>query len=234
MGKKEKTNKGKKNTGQSNSMPSTQQYLEISEIRDNTVIMKDGSLRAVLLVSSINFALKSDEEQDAVVHGFMVFLNSLDFPIQILVQSRELDIDEYLADLEEREANQTNELLRIQTAEYRRYVKDLISLGDIMSKRFYVIVPFTPGQDAKKGFFDKMVDIFTPAATVRRNDKKFQEYKFALSRQVDQVMNGLLSLGVTPTPLDTQSLIELYYNTYNPAVSKNQKLANLEELRVET
>ncbi len=233
MGKKDKENKKNKSSRAPKVNTSTQEYLEIAEIRDDTVIMRNGSLRAVLLVSSINFALKSAEEQDAVVHGFMIFLNSLDFPIQISIQSRELNIDNYLEELKIREENQENELLRMQTAEYRRYVKDLVSLGEIMSKRFYVIIPFEPGQSSKKGFLTKIKEIFTPAATIRHNEKKFQEYRFALSRQVDQVMSGLLSFGVASTPLDTQGLIELYYKTYNPVVSKNQKLPNVGELRVE-
>ena len=113
---------------------STQQYLDIAEFREDTVIMRDGTLRAVLLVASINFALKSEDEQNAIIAAYVGFLNNLDFPLQIVIQSRELNIDNYLSFLKQKEKEQTNELLKIQTAEYLQYVGELISLGKIMNK----------------------------------------------------------------------------------------------------
>lgn len=212
---------------------STQHFLDIAEIKDNTIIMKDGSLRSAVLVSSVNFALKSEEEQNAVVQGYMLFLNSLDFPLQVITQSRELNVDKYLETLKEKEKAHTNELLRIQMAGYRQYVEELVSLGEIMSKRFYVIVPYEGAQDKKKSFMSRLGSIFSPAQTIRVSKKKFQENKLGLDRHVDHVRSGLLSFGVTSVVLDTQSLIELFYNTYNPAISKNQKLADMEDLQVE-
>lgn len=212
----------------------TQDYLNIAEIRDDTVILKNGTLRAALLVSSINFALKSDEEQEAVVQGYVTFLNSLDFPIQIVVQSRELNIDAYLEDLKKKEQEHNNELLRMQTAEYRRYIEDLVSLGEIMSKRFYLIVSYEPAQDQQKGFMARLAELFTPAQVIKLNEKRFQQYKLALDRRVDQVMGSLLSFGIRSAQLDTQSVIELFYNTYNPVVSTNQKLVDIDKLQVET
>lgn len=212
---------------------STQEYLDIAEIRDDTVVLKNGNMRALLLVSSINFALKSEEEQEAVIQGYITFLNSLDFPIQIVVQSRQLNIDNYIEELKKLENEQQNELLRMQTAEYRRYIEELVSLGEIMSKRFYLIVPYEPSQDKKKGFLYRLTEIFTPASVIKLNEEKFREYKIGLDRRVDQVMSGLLSFGITSAQLDTQSLIELYYNTYNPATSKNQKLQEVEKLQVD-
>jgi hypothetical protein len=213
---------------------STQEYIDIAEIRDDTVVLKNGTMRAVLLVSSINFALKSEEEQEAVIQGYITFLNSLDFPIQIVVQSRQLNIDKYLEELKKIENEQKNELLRMQTAEYRRYIEELVSLGEIMSKRFYLVVPYESTQDKKKGFLYRLTEIFTPATVIKLNEDKFREYKISLDRRVDQVMSGLLSFGITSAQLDTQSLIELYYNTYNPATSKNQKLQEVEKLQVNT
>ncbi len=212
---------------------STQQFLDVAEIRDNTVIMKDGSLRAVVLASSVNFALKSEEEQNAVVQGYMLFLNSLEFPLQVITQSRELNIDNYLETLKEKEKEHTNSLLRIQMAGYRQYIEELVSLGEIMSKRFYVVVPYEGGQDKKKGFISRLGSIFTPAQTIRISRKRFMDHRLGLDRHIDHVRSGLLSFGVTSVVLDTQSLIELFYNTYNPATSKNQKLADIEDLQVE-
>ena len=212
---------------------STQDYLNIAEIRDDTVVLKAGVMRAVLLVSSINFALKSDEEQEAVIQGYITFLNSIDFPIQISVQSRQLNIDGYLEELKKRESQQTNELLRMQTAEYRRYVEELVSLGEIMSKRFYLVVPYEPAQDKKKGLLHRLGELFAPAQVIKLNEEKFRSYKLSLDKRVDQVMSGLLSFGISSAQLDTQSLIELYYNTYNPATAKNQKLPDVDKLQVD-
>ena len=132
---------------------STQQYLDIAEIKDNTVIMRDGTLRAVLAVSSINFALKSEDEQNAVISSYVGFLNNINSMIQIVIQSRELNIANYLEYLHQREKEQTNKLLKIQTTEYIEYIKELISIGKIMNKRFYVVIPYSPISDQRKGFF---------------------------------------------------------------------------------
>ena len=120
---------------------STHQLIEAKEIKDGIVIFKNGGLRAVLMVSSINFALKSNEEQEAIIDRFQGFINSVDFPIQILVQSRKLDISEYLKFLNERIEVQTNELLKIQTSEYLSFIQELVKLTNVMSKFFYVIIP---------------------------------------------------------------------------------------------
>lgn len=132
---------------------STQQYLDIAEFREDTIIMRDGTLRAVVLVASINFALKSEDEQNAIISAYVGFLNNIDFPLQIVIQSRELNIDNYLLFLRQKEKEQTNELLKMQTTEYLQYVTELISLGKIMNKKFYVVVSYNPSSDKQKGFF---------------------------------------------------------------------------------
>src|SRR3989339_2036177 len=142
---------------------STQEYLDIAEIKEDTVIMRDGTLRSVILVSSINFALKSEDEQNAIIAAYVGFLNNIDFPLQIVIQSRELNIDNYLNFLRQKEKEQTNELLKLQTAEYLQYVNELISLGKIMNKRFYMVVPYNPLSDKQKGFFSKLLDSLRPA-----------------------------------------------------------------------
>ena len=125
-----------------------QKYLDIAEIRDDLVILKDGTLRSVLLVSSINFALKSVDEQNAIVQAYMQFLNGLEFPIQVVIQSRRMNIDTYVRTLDENEKNQTNDLLKRQIHDYREFVKQLVKMGDIMQKRFYVVVPYSSGDKA--------------------------------------------------------------------------------------
>ena len=212
---------------------STQQYLDITEIKENTIVMKDGTLRAVLLVSSINFALKSEDEQNAVIDSYVRFLNNLTFTLQIVIQSRELDIDNYLQYLKEKEKEQTNKLLKVQTADYVEYIKELTSLGKIMNKRFYIIVPYNPLSDVRKGFFSMIGESLKPATIIKLKERTFLQYQEMLERRIDSVIGGLESMGVAVARLDTQSLIELYYKTYNPETAKNQDLVDLGKLRVE-
>jgi type IV secretory pathway VirB4 component len=210
---------------------STQEYLDIAEIKDNTVVMKDGTLRAVLLVSSINFALKSEDEQNAVISSYVRFLNNLSFTLQIVVQSRELDIDNYLNYLKEKEKAQTNKLLKLQTADYIEYIKELTSLGRIMSKRFLVVVPYDPLTDKRKGFFSLIKEALRPATVIKLKEKTFNRYQEMLDRRLDSAIGGLESMGVAVARLDTQSLIELYYKTYNPETAKNQQLVELDKMK---
>lgn len=212
---------------------STQRYLDIHEIRDDVVVMKDGTLRAVLLVSSINFDLKSEDEQIAIIQSYTQFLNALDFPLQIVIQSRKFDIDEYLERLKTIEKKQTNDLLRLQTAEYRQYISELVELADLMSKRFYVVVPYSPQQKKRRGFLRKMKDLVSPTGVLRLKQEQFQAYKSELFKRVDFVIEGLGSVGGLKTVvLDTQGLIELYYATYNPQTSGQQPLAQTKELNI--
>ena len=222
-----------KTSGKNKISVSTQQYLNIAEIKDNTVVMKDGTLRAVLLVSSINFALKSEDEQNAVIDSYARFLNNISFTLQIVIQSRELDIENYLEYLKGKEKEQTNKLLKAQTADYIEYINELISLGKIMNKRFYVIVPYDPLTDKHKSFFNQIKEAFRPATIIKLKEKTFRNYQEMLDRRVDSIVGGLESMGVAVARLDTQSLIELYYKTYNPETSKNQELVELDKIRVE-
>jgi len=194
--------------------------------------MRDGTLRAVILISSINFALKSEEEQNAIISAYVSFLNNIDFPLQIVIQSRELNIDAYLNDLRQRAKEQTNELLKMQTNEYVQYINELISMSKIMNKRFYITVPYNPLSDKQKNFFSRFLDVFKPATLIRMKDEKFQRRKTELIRRVENIMGGLNSIGLNSIQLDTQSLIELYYNTYNPSTSAQQKLVDVDQLRL--
>jgi len=211
---------------------STQQYMDIAEIRDDTVIMRDGTLRAIILASSINFALKSEDEQTAIISAYISFLNNIDFPLQIVIQSRELNIDNYVNNLKQREKEQTNELLKIQTTEYIQYINELISLGKIMNKRFYVTIPYNPLSDKQKGFLAKLFDSFKPSKLIKMKESRFLQRRVELTRRIDNVINGLASVGINSIPLDTQSLIELFYNTYNPETSDKEKLVGVGQLRL--
>lgn len=213
---------------------SAQRYLNIQEIRDDCIVLRDGSLRAALLVSSINFALKAEEEQEAVIAAYVQFLNSLNFPLQIVIQSRELNIDDYLERLKSIEKEQTNDLLRMQTQEYRQYITELVQLSEIMSKKFYVIVPYSPGKGGTKKFLVRLQDVISPTSIIHLKQKKFEEYRGELFKRVDYIASGLASVGLKSAVLDTQSLIELFYNTYNPEVSKQEELVDVGKLNIET
>jgi len=217
---------------QKKSVVSSQEYLDIAEIKEDTVIMRNNTLRAVLLVSSVNFALKSEDEQDAIISSYVSFLNNIDFPLQIVIQSRELDINNYLEQLKQKEKEQVNELLKIQTAEYIEYIGELVSMAKIMNKRFYVIIPYNPASDKRKNFFSSLWEVLRPVTLIKMRQERFLKYKAELDRRVDNVINNLSSVGLNAVQLDTQSLIELCYNTYNPRTSKNQKLVNVKDLRV--
>lgn len=213
---------------------STQRFLDILEIKDDVVVLKDGSVRAVLLVSSINFDLKSEEEQNAVISSYVQFLNSIEFPLQIVMQSRKLNIDKYLMKLKDLEKQQTNELLKNQTVEYRQYIQELVQIADIMTKRFYAVIPYSGSTMGTKKFFSRVVDAFSPTNVIHLKQKKFEDYRSELFKRVEFVMDGLGSAGLKSAVLDTQSLIELYYNTYNPETSSQEHLVEIGKIQIES
>jgi len=212
----------------------TQKYLDFQEIREDVVVLKDGSLRAVILCSSINFALKSEEEQNALIYGYMEFLNSLDHSMQIVIQSRKLDVEDYLRRLREAQKKQTNELLKIQIGGYLDYVRELIEIGEIMTKKFFIIVPYNPLGDKTKNFWTRLVETFRSVQSISLNKQRLQKYKIELGLRVDNIQGRLKSLGLESVMLDTQGLIELYYNSYNPITSESQKLKDVSLLNIET
>lgn len=216
----------------------SQRYLDIAEIRENIVIMKDGTLRAVLLVSSVNFSLKSVDEQQAIVQAYMQFLNSINFPIQIVIQSRRMNIDGYMSQLLENEKKQENDLLKRQIRDYRDFVKQMVTLGEIMQKRFYVVIPLDPlkdtTKDIRKGFFARVSEIMSPTIAGKLTEERFQKMKFDLSLRVNQVSSGLASMSLNAVALDTQSLIELYYTIYNPELYESQRMTDVSKLQLET
>ena len=219
--------------GKKRNVVTTQNHLLISEIKQDTVILKDGTLRAVMMVSSINFALKNDDEQTAIISAYVSFLNSLSHPLQVVVQSRQLQIKPYIDRLIEQEKNQTNELLKIQTADYRSFVSELVKLGEIMNKQFYVVVPYDPLSNKSKSFWSRTKEVLNPTRAINLKGERFTSRKSELDSRVRLVEAGLTSIGLTVVKLNTQSLIELYYSTYNTDIALTQELAPIEELRVE-
>lgn len=223
-----------KNKLAKNITASTQKYLDIAEIRNDVVILKDGSIRKVLMSSSINFALKSEDEQDAIVSGYLSFLNSVDFPFQIVIQSRKLNMDKYLEELKGRESEQTNDLLRTQIIEYQKFIEQLITIGNIVGKKFYIVVPYSPNDELKKGFMSQIGSIFNPAKTILLSDKTFNQYKEKLETRVNKVVGALASIGVTAIPLETRALIELYYYSYNIELSQFEKLPSEDKMTIDS
>ena len=199
--------------------PTTQDFIPIKEIRDGIVVLKDGSLRAILLASAINIALKSVDEQQAVVMQFQGFLNSLEFPIQISIQSRRYDIKPYLLTLERRIEQQKEELLRLQTREYIEFIKWFTDSVNVMSKKFYVVIQYS-GSTIKKqststidSFFGKKKD---KKNTFRGLTEKFEEQRSQLEQRIAMVKGGLSQFGVRSEQLNTEQAIEVFYNMFNP------------------
>jgi type IV secretory pathway VirB4 component len=194
----------------------TQDFVPIQEVRDGIITLKDGSLRTILLASSVNFSLKSEDERKAIIFQFQDFLNALDFPIQIHIESRRLDIRPYIALLEERYKEQTNDLMKIQTQEYIEFIKKFTENTSIMTKSFFVVVPYIPAiiQGTPIGsslFGNKNTDV-----EAKRKEENFEENRTQLEQRVDIVQQGLESCGVRAVRLGTEEVIELFYKIFNP------------------
>ncbi len=217
--------KGKKQ-GVGAGAASTQRYVDVDEMRDGVMVLKSGALRAVLLVSSINFDLKSSQEQDAIIAQYQAFLNSLDFPVQIVIQSRRFNIGPYINQLTDVEKQQENELLRFQIGEYKNFIKNLSEVSNIMSKFFYIVVPFSPVEDKQGGFFAKMFGIFRPRQAVGMKGELFETYKSQLLQRVDHIATSLSGAGLKVTQLNTEEAIELLYNSYNPSLFTSTVIKN--------
>jgi hypothetical protein len=198
----------------------TQQFVPIADIRDGVVILQSGQMCMLLLASSINFAFKSTAEQEAILSQFQAFLNTLDFSLQIYIQSRRLDIRPYLALLKEREGIQDNDLMSIQLREYMEFIRTFTTEVEIMAKSFFVVVPYSPTiQDVKTG-----ISGFLKTGPVKKTlvtEAKFTEDRTQLEQRVAIVEQGLGRLGVRTVPLGNDELIELYYHIFNPEDMSN-------------
>lgn len=217
-------------------LSSTQMHLKIAEIRDDTLVLKNGGIRAILSVSSINFNLKSEDEQNAIIYSYQNFLNSIEFPVQIVIKSKKLDIDNYIDKLNELGEKQTNTLLQRQTYEYMDYIQRLVEYADIMQKEFYVVVPFDPFRSTKPNFLQRFFQDMSPKdsfSELKRRHNEFIQLKKSLNQRINVVKSGLENTGLTVDQLTTPELIELFYETYNPLSSRNQKIEDIEEIRIQ-
>ena len=198
--------------------PSTKQIVEITDVRDNVIFLKNTSLRMIINVSSMNFELRSEEEQSAILGQFNQFLNSIDFPIQICVHSRKYNIANYIKYTEEATAGLQNELLKIQATEYSKFVKELLELSNIMTKHFYVVLPFyvyeTP---SKTGFLESLKGMFGSARTVQQiKPEQLETYRTQLMQRSELILDGLIGIGLKARLMEGQELNNLYYSLYNP------------------
>lgn len=219
---------------------STQNTLQIAEIRDGIVIMSDGTFRAVVMCKAINFDLMSPQEREAVEFAYQGFLNSLNFPIQIFMRSEKVDLKPYLQKLNKIRASQDNMLLGLLIEDYITFLDAIAQQTNIMDKQFYVVISFPdPNQDVRStikqstGFFTGMADLLnnkgkTPHVVI--DEKVLEEAKTQLRNRVHAVIEGLQQCSVQSLPLDTQELIELYYNAYNPDTATHQHLGKFEDL----
>jgi len=195
----------------------SQEFVKIREIRDGIVILKDGGLRAILMASSINFALKSEDNQQAIIGQFQNFLNSLDFSVQIVIESRRFDIRPYIATLEDKLQKQKSELLKIQTREYIGFVKKFTENTNIMNKTFYVVVPYSPAivdMSSKQGIGGKLG--LGKEKSARAKEASFDEHKSQLEQRISVVEQGLVRTGVRVAQLGTEEIVELFYHLFNP------------------
>ena len=197
-----------------NQKAATQNFVPIKDIRENVVIKRNGEMLMVVLASSVNFALKSLDEQHAILQQFQNFLNTLDFSLQIYVQSRKLNIEPYLEILNGLNKNQDNDLMRIQLQEYIGFITQFTGEYDVMSKSFFVIIPYSPTKlNMKKGFSKFLGGSSTSSSNT---DQQFEEHRLQLEQRAAMVVQGLAGVGVRTMTLQKDDLVELYYHLYNP------------------
>jgi len=220
-----------------NASRATQMYLRIGEIHDDTIVLKSGGLRAVLEVSSVNINLKSEDEQNSLAYSYQGFLNALEFPVQIVVRSKKLDISNYLEKVSTIGKKETRPLMKKQIAEYGEYVHRLVEFADIMEKKFYVIIPFDPPRNIGKGMFQKFWDYIHPADSAtafKQRKSEFAHLTKSLGERVAQIKDGLESCGLTSHQIETKELITLFYETYNADTARLEKIDSLDKIHIGT
>lgn len=199
------------------STQTTQEFVPIQEIRDGVVILKNGGMRSIVLATSLNFALKSSDEQTAIISQFQNFLNSLDFSVQIFIQSKKLDIRPYIALLEDRYKEQTAELMKIQVREYIEFIKAFVENTNIMSKSFFIVIPYDPPMiNSSKNPITSIFGGKSSQNTGVDSDNKFSEYRTQLEQRVSVVEQGLVRCGIRTAELGTEEVVELFYKIFNP------------------
>lgn len=204
----------------------TQQFVDIKEVRNGVVYLKQGGMRKILIVSGVNFDLKSEAEQTAILNTFQNFINTVDFPVQFFIHSRKVNIETYLDRMRERQEKEENELLKIQITEYIEFIRSFVEQNAIINKTFFVIVPYDASATAVKGGVESILGIFTKPAAA---DVQKQQSEHAALEQLDlrvtEISNGIEQIGLRITPLSDEEIIELFYNLYNPQLQEKKGLA---------
>lgn len=198
----------------------TQEFVPIKEVRDGIVLLKDGGMRSILLCSSLNFSLKSEDERNAILLQFQDFLNSLDFSIEIVIQSRKLDIRPYIALLEGQERLQTNSLMKIQVREYIEFIRSFTENTNIMTKNFFIVVPYSPAvltasQSGGLAIISRL-GFGTKLEQAAATEASFDENRSQLEERLSVVEQGLIRTGIRVARLGTEEVIELFYKAFNP------------------
>lgn len=209
--------------------PSTQQHVNVVQVKQGVIVTRTGSLRQVLKVEPVNFALKSDQDKEVMIGQYQNFINSLTYPIQIVIHSRRLDVTPYLHRLSERVAQEPNELLQLHAYEYIDFVSELTSMTNIMDKKFFVVVGYEPPPTASKGFLSNLFG--KKQDTISFTETDWQKHATEMGQRVGTIAGGLAGLGLKVDTLDTQEAIELLYGVYNPEEATSEKLTEVESMQ---
>src|SRR6266481_14292 len=206
-----------------------QDLVEIKTIRDNTVVLKNGGLRQVIMVNGINFALKSEDEQNIIIDSYRNYLNGIDFPLQILVRSRKINIEKYLETLGKYKNEETSPLLQNQNDEYREFIRGFVEKNAIMEKTFLVIVQYAPLNLPSTSSITNAIPFLRKDTTEKtiatQEDLRFSEHAAQLKQRVNQIIQGLFTIGLDATILTDEELIELFYNFYNPESVERENIS---------
>ncbi|MCX6702478.1 MAG: hypothetical protein NTW60_01250 [Candidatus Wolfebacteria bacterium] len=207
----------------------TQQFVDIEDIKDGVVILKNSGLRRLLMVSGTNFELKSEEEQNMITMSYQGFLNTLDFSIQIVIHSRKLNIESYLKKLKGLEDGQPNELLKNQVSEYVEFIRSFVDTNAVMAKTFFAVVPYDPVTVPNQGKkFLGFLGLAGKAKSVQL-EQTIEQKLIQLNQRTDQVISGLNQIGLRAVALNDEELIELFYNLYNPGTTEKKDLKIAQE-----
>lgn len=211
---------------------STQSSLNIADIRNGILITRDGKISKIIEAKPVNFALKSEDDKNALIGQFQSFLNSLSFPIQILVQSRKIDISPYLAYLKQKLDKTENQLMRLQVGEYMAFIDKLTQLANIMDKKFFVVVSYTNIKNETKGLFSNLAGGSAPKE-IKMTESEFEKNTKELEQRVATVTQSLATMEIQSTILSTQKIIELYYGIYNPQESLEEHLVETSNIQAQ-
>jgi type IV secretory pathway VirB4 component len=212
---------------------STQRYLPIAEVKHDTLLLKNGGLRAVLRVNSLNFNLKSETEQMGILAGYQAFLNTVTFPLQIVIRSSKLNIDPYLDTIRENKAKQKTDLLKRQAEDYAQFMSKLVDIADIMQKQYFIVVPVDSLTKAKRGLLQRFMEwmnVDDTRAKASDRARSFDSNSKILRDRITLVQSGLENIGITVERLKTEELVRLFYSIYNPGTSQKEGFKDLTEL----